>query len=65
MSLSRREFVAAGAAKAATALAPVCGWSNSRRRVPEEAVTKLQRWGLLIDVAKCAEGLHRLRHRLP
>ena len=32
MSLSRREFLAAGAATAATALAPVCTWSSSRRR---------------------------------
>ncbi len=57
MSLSRREFLAAGAVTAATALASGLRLVElAQARAPEDAVGKLQRWGLLIDVAQCADG---------
>ncbi|HLD14284.1 MAG TPA: twin-arginine translocation signal domain-containing protein, partial [Burkholderiales bacterium] len=57
MSLSRREFLAAGAVTAATALTSGLRLVElAQARAPEDAVGKLQRWGLLIDVAQCADG---------
>ena len=57
MSLSRREFLAAGAATAATALAPgLRPVELAQARAPEEAAGKQLRWGLLIDVTQCADG---------
>jgi molybdopterin-containing oxidoreductase family iron-sulfur binding subunit len=55
MSLSRRQLLGAGAAAAAGALlAPGLRLVElARARTPEQAATQLQRWGLLIDVAKC------------
>lgn len=58
MSLNRRQFLGAGAAVAAAA----CALPGLRlielvqARSPEEAASSLQRWGLLVDVAQCAEG---------
>jgi len=58
MSLNRRDFLGlTGAAAVATALAPGLRLVElAQARAPGEAVTKLQRWGLLIDAAKCADG---------
>ena len=55
MSLNRREFIGiGGAAVAGMALAPGLRLIElARARPPEEAVTRLQRWGLLVDVSKC------------
>jgi molybdopterin-containing oxidoreductase family iron-sulfur binding subunit len=55
MSISRRQLLGAGAAAAAGALlAPGLRLVElARARTPEQTVTQLQRWGLLIDVAKC------------
>jgi molybdopterin-containing oxidoreductase family iron-sulfur binding subunit len=55
MSLNRRQLLGAGAAAAAGALlAPGLRLVElARARTPEQAATQLQRWGLLIDVAKC------------
>ncbi len=55
MSLSRREFIGIGsAAVAGMALAPGLRLVElARARSPEEAVTRLQRWGLLVDIGKC------------
>src|SRR3989344_9617111 len=57
MSLNRRDFLGLTGAAVATALVPGLRLVElAQARAPEEAVTKLQRWGLLIDVAKCADG---------
>jgi molybdopterin-containing oxidoreductase family iron-sulfur binding subunit len=58
MSLTRRDFLAlGGAAAAVTTLGPGIRLIElAQARAPEEAVTKLQRWGLLIDTNKCADG---------
>ncbi len=55
MSLNRREFLGltAVAALATPGLRLV---ELAQARAPEETATKLQRWGLLIDAAKCADG---------
>ena len=55
MSLSRREFIAVGSATAAgLALAPGLRLVElAQARSPEEAVTSLKRWGLLVDIGKC------------
>ena len=55
MSLSRREFIGIGSATAAgLALAPGLRLVElARARSPEEAVTSLKRWGLLVDIGKC------------
>ncbi|MBI3779132.1 MAG: 4Fe-4S dicluster domain-containing protein [Gammaproteobacteria bacterium] len=55
MSLSRREFIGiGGAAIAGAALAPGLRLVElARARSPEEAATKLQRWGMLVDISKC------------
>ncbi|KPK40769.1 MAG: 4Fe-4S ferredoxin [Gammaproteobacteria bacterium SG8_47] len=57
MSLSRRQFLGAGAAvTAATAVAPGIRLVElALARNPEEAATAAQRWGLLIDTTKCAD----------
>ena len=57
MSPDRRQFLGWGAAAAAgTALAPVVRLIElAQARSPEEAASKLQRWGLLIDITKCGE----------
>ena len=57
MSLERREFLAWGAAAtAAAAFAPVINLIElAQARSPEEAVSALKRWGLLIDVDKCSD----------
>ncbi len=58
MNLTRRNLLALGGAAAATAtLGPGIRLIElAQARAPEEAVTKLQRWGLLIDANKCADG---------
>lgn len=57
MSLNRREFLGVGAVTAGTALAPGISLIElAKARSPEEAVTAQQRWGLLIDTKKCADG---------
>ncbi|MDP2707907.1 MAG: 4Fe-4S dicluster domain-containing protein [Burkholderiales bacterium] len=55
MSLSRREFIGiGGAVVAGIALAPGLRLIDlAQARSPEEAVTSLKRWGLLIDINKC------------
>src|SRR3990172_187110 len=55
MSLNRREFIGiGGAALAGMALAPGLRLVElARARSPEEAATRLQRWGLLVDIGKC------------
>jgi molybdopterin-containing oxidoreductase family iron-sulfur binding subunit len=55
MTISRRQMLGAGAAVAAgTLLAPGLHLIElARARSPEEAVTALRRWGLLVDAAKC------------
>lgn len=57
MSLGRREFLAWGAAAGAgAALAPVISLIElAQARSPEEAASALKRWGLLIDIGKCAD----------
>ncbi len=55
MSLNRREFL--GLTAAALAAAPGLRLVElTQARAPEETVSKLQRWGLLVDAARCAEG---------
>lgn len=58
MNLSRRDFIAAGAAvTAGAALAPGINLIElAQAKTPEEAVTTAQRWGLLIDSNKCTTG---------
>ncbi len=58
MNLSRRDFIAAGAAVTAGAvMAPGINLIElALAKSPEEAVTAAQRWGLLIDANKCATG---------
>jgi molybdopterin-containing oxidoreductase family iron-sulfur binding subunit len=56
MSLSRREFLGLTGAAALVAAPGLRLVELAQARAPEEAVTKLQRWGLLIDAAKCADG---------
>ncbi len=58
MSLSRREFLGvSGAAVAAATLAPGLRLIDlATARSPEEAVSTLQRWGLLIDTNQCGTG---------
>ena len=55
MSLSRREFIGiSGAAVVGMALAPGLRLVElAAARSPEEAATRLQRWGLLVDIGKC------------
>ena len=55
MSLNRREFIGlGGAAVVGMALAPSLRLIDlAQARSPDEAVTSLQRWGLLIDSSKC------------
>lgn len=58
MSLSRRKFMQAGAA-AVTGAAITPGIhliELVQARSAEEAVSTTQRWGLLIDTTKCADG---------
>ena len=58
MNLSRRDFIATGAAVTAGAvMAPGIRLIELvQAKSPEEAVTTAQRWGLLIDANKCAQG---------
>jgi len=58
MSLNRREFLnlTALAAAAATPVTGLLVVELAQARSPEEPATSRQRWGLLIDVAKCANG---------
>lgn len=58
MSPDRRQFLGLSAAVAASAaLAPGLRLIElAEARSPDEAVTSLQRWGLLIDSSKCADG---------
>ena len=57
MSPDRRQFLGWGAAAAAGAmLAPGLRLIElAQARSPEEAASALQRWGLLIDITKCAD----------
>ena len=54
MSLSRRQFIGAAAAAALTPGLRLIDLALARS--PEQAAVALQRWGLLIDTAKCAHG---------
>ena len=58
MSISRREFLGWSAAAATgAAMAPGLRLAElATAKSPEQAVTALQRWGLLIDVNKCVDG---------
>ncbi len=58
MSISRRKFIGiSGGAIAGLALSSGLRLVElARAKSPEEAVTSLQRWGLLIDTNKCAPG---------
>jgi [DsrC]-trisulfide reductase subunit O len=58
MSINRRQFLGlGGAAVAGAALVPGLRLIElAQARSPDEAVTSLQRWGLLIDASQCAEG---------
>lgn len=58
MSITRREFIAWGGAVSAAALvAPGLRLVEfATARTPEETATAANRWGLLIDAAKCADG---------
>lgn len=58
MSISRRELLGMGAAAVAgTLLAPGLRLVElAQAKSPEEAVTTLKRWGLLIDTTKCGDG---------
>ncbi len=58
MSVNRRQFLAAGgAALAGAALAPGLRLIElAQARSPDEAASSLQRWGLLVDTTRCAEG---------
>lgn len=58
MNLSRRDFIATGAAVTAGAvMAPGINLIElAQAKSPEEAVTAAQRWGLLIDTNKCTKG---------
>jgi tetrathionate reductase subunit B len=56
MSIERRQFLAWGAAAAAAAVAPGIRLIElAQARSPAEAASTLQRWGLLIDIARCAD----------
>jgi len=57
MSTDRRQFLRLGAVAAAGAmLAPGLRLIElAQARSPEEAASALQRWGLLIDITKCAD----------
>jgi molybdopterin-containing oxidoreductase family iron-sulfur binding subunit len=57
MSLNRRQFIGLGAVAAAGAvLAPALKLIDLvQARSPDEAVTALKRWGLLIDTVKCVD----------
>ncbi len=57
MSLDRREFLGLGvAATAGAALVPGLRLIDLvLARSPDEAVTALKRWGLLIDITKCVD----------
>ena len=57
MNLNRREFLGwAGATVTALAAPGLRLVELAQARTPEQAVTKMQRWGLLIDAAQCAKG---------
>ena len=58
MSVNRRQFLGLGsAAVAATALAPGLRLIDlAQARSPEAAAASLNRWGMLIDSSKCADG---------
>lgn len=58
MSLSRREFLGAGAAAVVgSSIAPGINLIELANAKPaDEAISDKQRWGLLIDSSKCAEG---------
>jgi tetrathionate reductase subunit B len=56
MNPERRQFLGWGAAAAGMALAPGLRLVElALARSPEEAASALQRWGLLIDIEKCAD----------
>jgi len=57
VSPDRRQLLGWGAAAAAgVALAPAIRLIElAQARSPEEAASTLQRWGLLIDITKCAD----------
>ncbi|MEK6550167.1 MAG: sulfate reduction electron transfer complex DsrMKJOP subunit DsrO [Pseudomonadota bacterium] len=58
MTINRRGFLGiSGAAIAVSAVAPGLRLIElAEGRAPDQAVTPKQRWGLLIDAAKCADG---------
>ena len=53
----RRDFLKAGAVMAgATVASGVLVYSTAHSRAPEEGASSSQRWGRLIDTAKCGDG---------
>ena len=56
MNPERRLFLGLGLAAAGAALAPgIRLLELAQARSPEETASALQRWGLLIDIAKCVD----------
>jgi len=57
MSLTRRNFLLSGATLAVASATPGLRLVElAMARSPDEATSALHRWGLLIDVSKCADG---------
>ena len=58
MSINRRQFIGlSAAAVSAAAVAPSISLIKlAQAKNPDEVVTNAQRWGLLIDSAKCQDG---------
>ncbi len=58
MSIDRRQFLAVGGAVVASAaLAPGMRLIElAQARSPDQAVSNLQRWGMLVDTTRCSEG---------
>ncbi len=53
----RRDFLKAGGLVAGITLAPgLLFYGVAQSRAPEEGVSSRQRWGMLIDTTKCADG---------
>ena len=54
---ARRHFLKASAALAATLVAPgIMLYSTGQARTPDEPVTNLKRWGLLVDITQLEES---------
>lgn len=56
MDINRRQFLGWGAAALAGAAVPSLRLVDlAQARSPEQAVSSLQRWGIVIDIAKCTD----------